>query len=163
LADPQLEPYLAVAEELDLPVAVHTGLGPPGTPYGDSPNFRTHLGNPQLLEEVLVKHPRLRLQLMHAGWPYLQETIAIMHLYPQVYADIAVIDWFIPRAEFHAYLAALMRAGFGRRLMFGSDQMVWPDAIDRAIEGVTSAAFLSDEELRDIFYDNAARFLRLPP
>ena len=25
---------------------------------------------------------------MHAGFPYQQETIAIMHMYPQVYADL---------------------------------------------------------------------------
>jgi len=45
--------------------------------------------------------------------------------------------------------------------MFGSDQMRWPEAIGMAIEGIESASFLSQEQKRDIFYDNAARFLRL--
>jgi predicted TIM-barrel fold metal-dependent hydrolase len=161
LADPELEPYLALAEELGLPVAVHTGLGPPRAPYHASPRFRTAFGNPQLLEEVLVRHPRLRIYLMHAGWPYLAETVAIMSVYPQVHLDLAVINWIIPRAEFHAYLHALMRAGFGKRLMFGSDQMIWPEAIALAIEGVASAPFLDEAELADVFYGNAARFLGL--
>ena len=39
--------------------------------------------------------------------------------------------------------------------------MVWPRAIDVAIEAVESAPFLSQEQRRDIFYNNAARFLRL--
>jgi predicted TIM-barrel fold metal-dependent hydrolase len=45
--------------------------------------------------------------------------------------------------------------------MFGSDQMVWPEAIGMAIEGIESAKFLSKEEKRDIFYNNASRFLKL--
>jgi hypothetical protein len=32
-SDPQFEPYLAVAEELDIPVGIHVGVGPPGAPY----------------------------------------------------------------------------------------------------------------------------------
>ena len=32
--DPRFEPYLAVAEELDVPVGIHIGTGPPGAPSG---------------------------------------------------------------------------------------------------------------------------------
>ena len=161
LNDSLFAPYLTLAEELDIPVGVHTGLGPAGTPYTSCPKFRVTYGDPILLEEVLVKHPKLRLYIMHGGWPYLEETKAIMSVYPQVYADLATISWIITREEFHEYLKDLIRAGFGKRLMFGSDQMVWPEAIGMAIEGIESAKFLSKEEKRDIFYNNAARFLKL--
>ena len=77
------------------------------------------------------------------------------------HVDVAVINWALPRPEFHAYLRRLVEAGFGQRIMFGSDQMVWPDAIGRAVEGIESAAFLSEQQKRDIFYNNAIRFLRL--
>jgi predicted TIM-barrel fold metal-dependent hydrolase len=160
--DPRLEPYYALAEEMDIPVGIHTGIGPPGTPYDPCcPHFRVTLGNPILVEEVLIRHPRLRLYLMHGGAPYLQETKAILSVYPQVYADLAVINWILPREEFHGYLRELVRAGFGKRLLFGSDQMVWPEAIGMAIQGIESADFLTEEERRDIFYNNAVRFLRL--
>jgi predicted TIM-barrel fold metal-dependent hydrolase len=161
LSDSLFEPYLNLAEELDIPVGVHTGLGPPGTPYTCCPKFRVTYGNPILLEEVLARHPKLRLYIMHGGWPYLEETKAIMAVYPQVYADLAVINWIIPREEFHEYLRSLIRAGLEKRIMYGSDQMVWPEAIGMAIEGIESATFLSKEQKRDIFYNNAARFLRL--
>jgi uncharacterized protein len=161
LNDSLFTPYLTLAEELDIPVGIHTGLGPAETPYTCCPKFRVTYGNPILLEEVLVSHPKLRIYIMHGGWPYLQETKAIMSVYPQVYADLATINWIIPREEFHEYLKDLIRAGFGKRLMFGSDQMVWPEAIGMAIEGIESAKFLSKEEKRDIFYNNAARFLKL--
>jgi predicted TIM-barrel fold metal-dependent hydrolase len=45
--------------------------------------------------------------------------------------------------------------------MFGSDQMVWPQAIGIAIERIESAPFLSATQKRNILYNNAARFLRL--
>jgi hypothetical protein len=121
------------------------------------------LGNPLLLEDALNRHPRLRVNLMHAGWPYLQDTIALMMVYPQVYLDLGAIDWLAPRAEFHAYLGALMRAGLGKRVMFGSDQVYWPEAIAMAVEAVDSATFLTPAERRDIFYANAVRFLKLEP
>lgn len=103
----------------------------------------------------------MRVYLMHAGYPYVDETIALLHAHPQVYADVAVINWVLPREEFHRYLRRLVQAGFLDRLMFGSDQMIWPDAIGKAIESIESAEFLSEAQRRDIFYNNAARFLGL--
>lgn len=157
---PELEPYFALAEELDLPVGIHTGLSFPGITRS-APRFRVSLGNPILFEELLNRHPNLRVYIMHAGWPFLAETIGILNVYPQVYLDVAVLDWIRPREDFYAYLRELIRAGFLDRIMFGSDQMSWPDAIDVAVKTVKSAEFLSDDEKRAILYDNAARFLRL--
>lgn len=159
--DTEWEPYWTLAEELDIPVGIHMGLGPPGAAYLDTPAYRAGLSNPLLLEEVLVRHPKLRVYVMHAGWPMLDEMIHLLYSHPQVYADVAVINWVLPRKEFHLYLRRLVEAGFGKRLMFGSDQMVWPEAIGLAVEGIESADFLTEEQKRDIFYNNAARFLRL--
>jgi predicted TIM-barrel fold metal-dependent hydrolase len=162
LSDMKYDPYLALAEEFDIPVALHTGMGPPGISFDPCcRGFRASLGNPALIEDALNRHPKLRVSLMHAGWPYLQETIATMFVYPQVNADLGAVNWALPRAEFHSYLRALLRAGFGKRLMFGSDQMYWPEAIGMAVEAVDSATFLSPSEKRNIFYSNAARFFRL--
>lgn len=107
-----------------------------------------------------MKASALLLAALLAGPCMAQDRGPILS-YPQVYVDISALDWLLPRAELHAYLKSLIDAGLGKRIMFGSDQMVWPDAIGLAIEGVESAAFLSAEQKRDIFYDNAAEFLRL--
>jgi predicted TIM-barrel fold metal-dependent hydrolase len=160
-SDPFFEPYLALAEQLDIPVAFHTGFPPPGSAYGAFPRARASLGSPFGVEDALLRHPNLRAYIMHAGYPFLEDTIAFLHAHPQVYVDLAEINWMIPRAEFHEYLRRLMQSGFGGRLIFGSDQMFWPAAIGLAIEGIESATFLTQEQKRDIFYNNAARFLRL--
>jgi uncharacterized protein (TIGR02246 family) len=158
---PRLDGIYKLAEELDIPVSIHVGLTKPGGIYDAFPKYRAALGNPMLLEEVLTRHPKLRINVMHAGWPFGDEMIALMWAHPQVYVDTGVIDWGLPRKEFHAYLRRLVDAGFGKRIMFGSDQMVWPETIGMAIEGIESAEFLSGEQKRDIFYNNAATFFRL--
>lgn len=162
--DPVLEPYWKLAEEVDVPVMIHMGTSFPGTAYAGYPNFRLSLGNPMLLEEVLVRHPKLRLWFAHGGEPWTEETFALMRQYPQVYMDVATIDWIggqSGRPAFHAFLQQAIQRGFGKRILFGSDQMAWPDAIGLAVEGVDSADFLTPEQKRDIFYANAVRFLRL--
>jgi predicted TIM-barrel fold metal-dependent hydrolase len=154
--DPALEPYFALAERLDLPVLIHTeGIGP----Y--LPGFRTAAGNPVLLEEVLVRHPKLRIFVENSGYPYRGEMIAMMYQYPQLYGDVSTISWIVPRTAFYDYLEAFVRAGLGQRLMFGSDQMRWPQKIGKGIEAIEQAPFLTPEQKRNILYNNAARFLRL--
>ena len=46
-----------------------------------------------LLEDVLVKHPKLRVWVAHGGLPWTQEIFALMRQYPQLYMDVATIDW----------------------------------------------------------------------
>ena len=156
--DPSLDRYFTLAEELDIPVAIHMSGG--GLP--DEPKFRAALGDPLFLEEVLIKHPKLRVNLMHAGLPYLEGTLAIMRRYALVYADLSKISdaTAYPREQFHDYLRSLLRAGLGKRLMYGSDA-AGAENIATSIAGITSAAFLNEGERRDILCDNAARFFRL--
>lgn len=154
--DQRLEPYFALAEELDLPTLIHTlGVGAP------VPTFRSALGRPLLLEDVIVRHPRLRLYFENAGYPFTEDAIALMTQYPQVHADLSTITWLIPKTAFDRHVRGLMEAGLGRQLMFGSDQMEWPETIGFGIERIESAAYLTAEQKRDIFYNNAARFLKL--
>ena len=156
--DEVLEPYFALAEELDIPVAIHMMSVPPPS---RAPRNRAALHNPLLLEKMLTRHPKLRIYVMHAGWPMLNEMISILAIYPQVYVEVAAINWLLPRKEFHRYLRGLVEAGFGKRIMFGSDAAMWPQVVGIGIEAVESAEFLTETQKRDILYSNAARFLRL--
>jgi len=154
--DSSLRPYFALAEEFNVPVLIHTeGIGPP------LPSFRSAAGNPLLLEEVMVRHPKLRIFLENAGFPYLDEMIAMMYQYPKLYGDLSTITWIIPRSAFYDYLQRLIKAGLGKRLMFGSDQMRWPEMIGKGIDAIEEADFLTSEQKRDILYNNAVTFLQL--
>jgi predicted TIM-barrel fold metal-dependent hydrolase len=89
--------------------------------------------------------------------------IALLYSHPQVYVDVAQNNWGFPRAHFYSQLRRLIDAGFGKRMLWGSDQMIWPRAIEVAIDTIEKAPFLSEAQKRDIFFNNAARFLRLSP
>ncbi len=166
--DPTLEPYYDLAEELDIPVAIHIGPGPPGAVYEDgwcgtdpcAPQYRASLSHPLLLEDVLIRHPHLRICVMHAGWPMLEEMIHLLYSHPQLYVDIAgiTLEELTPRKAFHDYLRTLVDYGYGKRIFWGSDK---PLSFKETIEAVESADFLTREQKADIFYNNAARFLRL--
>lgn len=160
--DPRWEPYFAMAEELDIPVGIHMGEGPiNGAHFHGYEAYRVGFTSPLLLEEVLVRHPKLRIYAMHYGSPMVEQTIAMMFTYPNLYVDVACNDWSMPRAQFYSQLKQMVDAGFEKRIMFGSDQMWWPQAIGESIRSIEHAPFLSQSQKRDILYNNAARFLRL--
>jgi predicted TIM-barrel fold metal-dependent hydrolase len=159
--DERMEPYWALAEELDIPVGIHLGTGPPGVIYLGAGGYRARLHSALTLEEVLVRHPRLRVYVMHAGYPMIDDLLTLLYAHPQVYVGVGVIVYTQPRPAFYRYVERIFEAGFGKRVMFGSDQMVWPGVIERSINVIEEAPFLSAEQKRDVLYNNAARFLRL--
>ena len=161
-SDPAFDPYWAVAAKHGVPVGIHTGGAPPGTPYSCCPKFRLTLGDPLLLEDLLVKYPKLKVYVMHAGGFFPQHALMLMTMYPHIYVDIGTLSWTpIAGDLLEPFLKEAKRRRMLDRVMFGSDQMRWPEAIALAIDRVNRLDFLTVEEKQDIFYDNAARFLGL--
>ena len=166
--DERLEPYWRLAEELDVPVAIHLGPGPPAAAYESSPSptkfpaFRAAAGDPLRLEDVLLRHKRLRVLVMHAGWPRLESMIALLYAHPNVYVDVGALQagFMVPRPSYYAYLKGLVDNGFARRIVFGSD---FPNQVEPGIDAILSAGFLTDVQKADILCGNAARYLRLGP
>lgn len=162
LSDPEFAPFLDICDAYGIPVAIHTGGGPPGV-TGFAPRFRIPAGDPYLLEDVLVKYPNLKIYMMHAGTSYYAHTLELMRTYPSIYVDLGVILWWdTPEQDFaEAFLRKAKRYGYIDRVLYGSDQMVWPHAIEKSINQLRSYDFLSEQDKRDIFYNNAVRFLGL--
>jgi predicted TIM-barrel fold metal-dependent hydrolase len=164
--DPRLEPYWQLAEEFDIPVGIHLGPGPPGAAYDSSPApikyqaFRMAAGDPMLLEDVLLRHKRLRVFVMHAGWPFLDSMLALLYGHPNVYVDVAALEnqTIVPREGYYRYLRALVESGFGKRIMFGSE---FTNLFGAGVDAILAADFLSADQKADILCENAARFLRL--
>jgi hypothetical protein len=166
-SDAAMEPYFQLAEEYDLPVFIHMGPAAPGVAYPGAtnfvaPNYRGAAGNPLLLEDALLKHPGVRVAVVHAGWPRADEMVMTLHQYPQVYAEIGLLQYtdFFPRAEYHAFVERLVRAGFAERILFGSDSGL-TEGVAEGIDAILEADYLTVEQKRGILCGNAARFLRL--
>lgn len=162
--DPYMDPYYALAEEYDLPVSVHISGGAPGNDYigyHDVNTYRSDFTHPLYMEDVLRRFPKLRMYVMHAGWPMLDEMLLLMYMHPQVYVDIAMIMTVLPRKEMHRYLKAMVDAGMGKRIMWGTDHAVWPQVVSESVAVIESADFLTEEQKSDIFFNNAVTFFRL--
>jgi len=160
-SDPSVDAYFALAEELDIPVGIHMGTGGSGRANITMPKFRGSMGNPLLLEDLLARHPKLRLWIMHAGYPMIEELLTLLQANAYVYVDVAGLIWSYPLKEVHGYIQRIVEGGFEDRVMFGTDQLIWPKLMDASISVIEGATYLSPQQRRDILYNNAARFLRL--
>ena len=123
------------------------------------------MGNPALLRPVLEQHPGLRVWLQHVGAgrgdfpPFRDETLALLRDYPNVYVDVSITNGAMPQAQYEATLHRLIDAGFGDRIMFGSDNLPLAPILAR----FRQIEWLSDAQRRAILHDNAVRFFRLDP
>ncbi len=162
-SDMSVDQYFALAEQLDIPIAIHMGTGGSGRANISSPNFRGSMGNPLLLEELLARHPKLRVQVMHAGYPMIDNMLTLLQANSHVYVDVAGLIWSYPLKEVNRYIERLVDAGFEDRVMFGTDQLIWPGLMAYSISIIQNADYLTPQQKRDILYNNAARFLRIDP
>ena len=160
-SDPSVDSYFALAEELDIPVAIHMGTGGSGRANISVPKFRGSMGDPVLLEGLLARHPKLRVQVMHAGYPMIDNMLTLLQANSHVYIDVAGLIWSYPIKEVNRYIERLVDAGFEDRVMFGTDQLIWPKLMAYSISIIQNADYLTPQQKRDILYNNAARFLRL--
>jgi uncharacterized protein len=124
-------------------------------------SYRGSMGNPLLLEDLLARHPKLRVQVMHAGYPMIDNTLTLLQANSHVYVDVAGLIWSYPLKEVNRYIERLVDAGFGDRVMYGTDQLGWPKLMAYSISLIQNADYLTTSQKRDILYNNAARFLRL--
>ena len=67
----------------------------------------------------------------------------------------------LTRTEYYSFLKNLVDAGFTDRIMYGTDQIVWPGLIEEGINAINEAPFLTLQQKKTILHDNAARFFRL--
>lgn len=115
--DEKWEPLWKKAEDLRLPVVVHTGtsgLGA-GVPGGDG--ILLDYARPIHLDAVAARHPDLKLICAHAGWPWHEELLAMSLHKSNVYIDVS--GWlakYLPES-----VLAMANGRLSDRFLFGSD------------------------------------------
>jgi predicted TIM-barrel fold metal-dependent hydrolase len=69
----------------------------------------------------------------------------ILFAHPNVYVDVAALsaERLVPRANYYDFLRRLVDAGFGKRIMFGSD---FPDQVETGVSALLDADFLREGE-----------------
>ncbi|MBI4716654.1 MAG: amidohydrolase [Planctomycetes bacterium] len=101
----------AEAARLGLPLLFHTGVRL-------SAATKLEYAQPVLLDEVARELPELRIVVAHMGFPWVQETIALLAKHGNVFAEIS---WLLHQ-PWQAYQALLSAYQFGvtDKLLFGS-------------------------------------------
>jgi predicted TIM-barrel fold metal-dependent hydrolase len=160
LNDPACFPLFELAQRYDIPVFFHTGSGGPH-PQSFAPKFRISLSDPLLLEDVAIRFPKLKIVIAHMGWPFYDHALYMLWTYENVYLDTSVANWIVGKELFNRMLQEAVDTVGSDRILFGSDQMVWPQMITPAVESIRGAPFLSDQDKKNILGENARRLLKI--
>jgi predicted TIM-barrel fold metal-dependent hydrolase len=98
---------------------------------------------------------------MHAGYPMIDNMLTLLQANSHVYVDVAGLIGSYPIKEVNRYIERLVDGGFEERVMFGTDQLLWPKLMAYSISIIQNADYLTEQQKCDILYNNAARFLRI--
>jgi predicted TIM-barrel fold metal-dependent hydrolase len=163
--DPRLFPLYQKANDLDIPVVVHTGY----TVTHSGPNSYAPLMQqyPLYLEEVAATFPKLRLVMAHFANPWAEDAIQLMRKYDNVYADTAYgafpFSWKVNA------LAWAKNFGVLHKVLFGSDYPLHSPgqsiALHQRMPEYTRKhdiePNLTEADIENVLGRNAARMLRL--
>ena len=152
--DKRFYPLYSYCQDSGMPVAIHTSL-----------NFALHrkidYGHPLYLDEVACDFPNLTIVANHAGWPWVNDMVAVAWKRPNVYLEIGAVS---PK-----YIG---RPGTGWELLMTYGNSVLQDQIlfatdsliphERAVKEVDLLP-LNDAVKEKLLYQNAARLLGLAP
>ena len=137
-------PLWAKAEELGIPVLVHTGHNQSGG--------RMQYGDPTHLDEVALDFPNLRLILAHFGFPWVNQAISVTWIRRNCYLELS--GWspkYIPDTVWK-YAKGI----FPDRVLFGTDAPVM--TAQRWLRDFEEID-LPEEVKRKILYTNSRRLL----
>jgi len=153
--DPAFIPLFAKAEELGIPVLMHSGYAAAGANAPGGGGFELAYSRPiPHVDSLAARHPDLTIIMAHPAWPWIQEQVAVALHKANVFIDLS--GWaprYIPRD-----LIAEASGRLRKKVLFGSDYPY--------ISPVTWLEQFQELDIRDearplILHDNAARILNL--
>ena len=153
--DPAFISLFAKAEELGIPVLMHSGYAAAGANAPGGGGFELAYSRPiPHVDSLAARHPNLTIIMAHPAWPWIQEQVAVALHKSNVFIDLS--GWaprYIPK-ELISEASGRLR----KKILFGSDYPY--------ISPVTWLEQFQELDIRDesrplILHDNAARILNL--
>lgn len=152
--DEQLLPLYEICLKYNRPIIFHSGVSL-------EMNTEMKYSKPLEFESLVLKYPNLRICLAHFGWPWVQDTAAMMLKYKNVYTDTALLYFdsareFYKRVFTHDLAITWIDRSLRHQIMFGSNNPRFEQIrMAKAIEELG----LRPSTLELIKYQNALVFL----
>jgi predicted TIM-barrel fold metal-dependent hydrolase len=166
--DKNYYPFYQRVEELNVPILVHTGLGPQYT--------YLKYCQPIYVDTIAVDFPQINFILAHMGDPFTNQAFAVAAKNPNVFLDISAWEpvlKFAPPAFIQNLYQAKMTCGI-EKILFGSDWPLFTHILSQAewVKGIKELKIppplklmgveeFSVEEKSAILGGNTARLLKL--
>lgn len=155
-ADPRLISLYKICRRYCKPIIFHAGLSLEN-------HTAAKYAHPMEFEEVADDFPDIKICLAHLGWPWVNETAALLIKYPNLYANTAVMCMDSPRLLFEKIFYQDMGRywldhNLADKIMFGSDSpRIRPVRCKRGLDSLE----MEPETRYKLYYANAAQFLGL--
>ncbi len=160
LGDWSLARGVELAIEHDLPFKIHTGY------YAGHSRMPVDYIKPGNLCPLLAKYPDARFVLMHIGYPYSDEMVALAKHYPNVYVDFCWAWSIDPFSTVNFLRQCIHSVPSNKLFLFGGDT-AWPGAalaysiqarrwLGRALQAEIDDRLLTEAEAIAL----ASRFMR---
>lgn len=154
--DPRLLPLYDLCRSRGLPVVFHAGLCL-------ERNALAKYARPVEFEEVAAAYPGVNFCLAHMGWPWVQETAALLLKYPNLYANTALMNFDGPYQIFHKVFREDMgelwlEHNIADQVMFGSGSpRIRPVRAKRGLDSIG----MDRETSEKVYWRNAVKFFGL--
>jgi uncharacterized protein len=122
--DRSVYPLYEAAQELQIPVLIHTGHTGVGAGEPGGGGIRLKYSNPMLIDDVAVDFPDLSIIMAHPSFPWQDEALSVARHKPKVYIDLS--GW-SPK-YFPESLVQHANSILQDKILFGSDYpLITPD------------------------------------
>jgi predicted TIM-barrel fold metal-dependent hydrolase len=157
---------LELCNKFDIPFQIHTGMG-------SAPNIDVRSANPLHLINIITDPElnKVKIVLVHSGYPYVEEAGYLANQYPNVYIDISEMNPFISIGVKNKILSLLEMAPT-TKIMYGSDGFYTPEvywiaaiiareALSQALDQLIKRKFIDEDygykSAKFILHDNAKK------
>ena len=150
--DKRLYPLYSYCQQNDIPVTIHSSIN-------FSLNRKIDYSHPRWLEEVACDFPKLVIVANHAGWPWVNEMVAVAWKHTNVYLEIGGISpkyMVMPGTGWEPFLA-YGNSVLQDQILFATDSIISHDRVVKELDLLPFHDTVKDK----LLYKNALRVLKI--